>query len=277
MTQKAHWRYLIGVRGAGGKNQRGRIIPVPNAFTQLKVTPGGRPLERAYGGWHIHNNPVPRLAPGLVKTDSDAPSIAYYLHLCLPFRHAAGHDGFNAFTPALRQTGRMLFLQLCWLIMEIACLATLLNEGTVTKRGDKRSHGLHQHKGVLDVYVSYFFWRVMQFEFALAVNGTYGLDFIQWHQKYFADARNCPALDIERLTTIGRQMYGSTDIPARSLVARICNNLCTFYQGDIRFLVMHACGRAGVPREVGQYFMHPRLITALQDRSAEVRPRLAHV
>jgi hypothetical protein len=275
MTQKSHWRFLLGVRGAGRKNQRGRVIRTADVITQYKVTPGNRPIERGYGYWRIHRNPQPTQSPGLVKSDSDAPCIAYYLHMCLPYRDAAG-DGFHGFNPPMLRTARALFLQLCWLVMEIACLATLLNEGTVTKRGGKRSHGMHQHKGVLDVYVSYFFWRLVQFEYGANVH-RYGMDFIQWHQKYFTDARNCPALAIDQLTTIGRQMSGNTDRPARVLVITICQRLVRFYENELMPLVLHVTGHDdahGVPREIGSYFLGLPVMAALQDRSREVRELL---
>lgn len=274
MTQKSHFRFILGLRGAGGKNSRGIVLPGP-VLQQYNVTPHGAPLERGYGRWRIANNPNMTHSPLLAKSDSEAPCIAYYLHMCLPFQAAQNNDPFAAVSQPLRNSGRALYLQLCWIMLEIACLATLLQEGTVTKgRNVKKSHGMHQHRGVLDLYVSYFFWKMIQFEFGLLVNRV-GMNFVQWHQKYYCDAKNCPGL-LDRPAAagiIGRLMFAHSDVGGRALLRQICRRLVDFYQVELAPLVVHVCGQvypAPPGPTVHQYFLPVRVAAVLGDRSLEV-------
>lgn len=270
MTQKSHMRFILGCRNAGTKNTRGKIIR-RDAFNQYNAEANGHQLENAYGHWRLQNNARPR--PRLIKTDSDAPCIAYYLHMCLPFRIADGQDGFEMFGVNMRKPVRTLYLELSWLLLEIACLATLLEEGTVTKpRNSKKSHGQHQHLGVLDLYVSYFMWRLMQFEFGRLIART-SLDFVQWHQKYFADARNCPGLldaNEQRVTT-GTLMYGTSNQSGQALVSQLCTNIMRFYSVKLSDMIVHAVGPDGnIPSEISNYFALPAVIRLLRTRSNQV-------
>lgn len=273
MTQKSHMRFLLGVRGAGAKNQRGRILQQAGVIQQFDMTAGrNAPLDRAYGRWRVHRHPHGITSPNLVKADSDAPAIAYYLHLCLPFRNA-GADGFQMLRANMRDTARAHYLQQCWLILEIACLATLLEENTVTQAHSRKSHGMHQHLGALDVYVSYFIWRMLQFRYAVIVNRR-GMSFIEWHQKFYCDARNC-VHDLlsahDRRTTTGQLMYTQTDVPARTLVQTICRRLINYYRRDLSMLFRHIIGDALVSRQVKNYFVPVAALRALRDRSIQVR------
>jgi hypothetical protein len=274
MTQKSHMRFLLGVRGAGLKNQRGRILQQPGVIQQFDMTAGrnGQALDRAYGRWRVHQHPHPITSPNLVKADSDAPAIAYYLHLCLPFRDAVGADGFRGIRANMRDTARAHYLQQCWLILEIACLATLLEENTVTKPHSRKSHGMHQHLGALDVYVSYFFWRMIQFRYAVIVNRR-GMSFIEWHQKFYCDARNCRydlLSEHDRRTTTGQLVYAQTDVPARTLVQTIGRRLVNYYRNDLTMLFRHIIGDQYVSRHVKDYFVPVAALRALRDRSIQV-------
>ena len=274
MTQKSHMRFLLGVRGAGLKNQRGRILQQPGVIQQFDMTAGrnGQTLDRAYGRWRVHQHPHPITSPNLVKADSDAPAIAYYLHLCLPFRDVAGADGFQGIRANMRGTARAHYLQQCWLILEIACLATLLEENTVTKPHSRKSHGMHQHLGALDVYVSYFFWRMIQFRYAVIVNRR-GMSFIEWHQKFYCDARNCRydlLSEHDRRTTTGQLVYAQTDVPARTLVQTIGRRLVNYYRNDLTMLFRHIIGDQHVSRHVKDYFVPVAALRALRDRSIQV-------
>lgn len=274
MTQKSHMRFLLGCRGAGRKNNRGRLVPT-DAFLQYNMEARRHPLDDAYGAWMVQNA-APRQAPRLRKIDSDAPAIAYYLHMCLPFRVGAGDDGFNVFAARLRRRVRCLYLELCWVVLEIACLAIQLEEGTVTKPGGfKRSHGQHQHLGVLDVYVSFFLWRLMQFTYG-ARNSVQGIDFVQFHQKYFCDARNCPNLlpDAERRVTTGRLLYNSTNQGGKQLVEKICAELMRLFEDTLDPLLSFCAGMGGVPRSIENYFLPVDVLRVLRARSLQVCARV---
>ena len=276
MTQKSHMRYMLGCRNAGAKNTRGCIVPV-DSFVQVNMNTAGHLLDSGYGHWNVNNNPAAARRPRRLKTDSDAPAIAYYLHMCLPFMANPNIDAFQAVSANVRQSARKLYIQQCWLILEIACLATLLEDGTVTKvpRGS-RSHGLHQHRGVLDFYVSFFIWRLVEFRYGSVVQSQ-GLDFVQWHQKYFADARNCPWLldPADRQVPTGQLMYASTALPSKILVERICAKLMGYVRGgpnnrSLNNLILHVMNQPGVPQEISDYFLPTVVVRILKNRSQEV-------
>jgi hypothetical protein len=133
MTQQADFRFLLGYRPAGMHNTRGTIIQ-GRPITQYRMVAHG-PLLTAYGQWAFKNPPaapVPR--PNFSQVDSEAPHIAYYLHMCLPFkRNGHAHDVFHEMIPdaPLMRSARKLYVEQCWLIMEIACLALSVEEGRV--------------------------------------------------------------------------------------------------------------------------------------------------
>ena len=271
MTQKSHMRFLLGLRNAGAKNTRGRIIPL-RAYGEINMEANRRPLEDAYGNWRVQNA-VMTNHPYLHKSDSEAPAIAYYLHMCLPFQGVGGNALFHMFGQQ-RNRVKTFYLEMCWLILEIACLAILLEEGTVTKpSGMSRSHGMHQHLGVLDVYVSFFIWRLMRFEYG-RIPSVRRIDFVQFHQKYFADAKNCPGLlsDADRSVITGRLVYSSSNQDGKMLVTDICNALVDCYDVKLQDMIRHCASLDDVvPRPVREYFLPVDVILTLRARSGQVR------
>ncbi len=269
MTQKSHMRYILGCRNAGAKNTRGALVP-RDAFFQYNMESRRHPLEDGYGNWSVQNA-APRRAPRRIKADSDAPIIAYFLHMCLPYQTPGQNNYFQhlRFNAPARRSARSLYLELCWVILEIACLATLNDEGTVTKpRGSKKSHGQHQHLGVLDLYVSYFFWRLMVYSYG---NRGY-IDFVQFHQKYFCDARNCPGLldARNRAVTTGRLMYNTSNRSAKRLIEEICANLTGYFTVELSPLFDLCTGGRDPPPEVKEYFLPPQVVRRLRTMSTEV-------
>ena len=266
MTQKSHMRFMLGCGGAGAKNMRGRIIQ-NNAWTEHPMDTGNATLENGYGIWR-RGNQVGRQQPALTKTDSEAPAIAYYLHMCLPFQ-APGHANFfDQFGPVDRWV-RQFYLHVSWLILEIGCLAMLVEEGTVSKkRRGKGSHGQHQHWGVLDLYVSYVMWQFVCYEF-----GNCGIDFVQWHPKFYCEARNCPEfLDPEdRGVITGRLMHQGTDMDCKLLLNTICDSLVEYYDTKFRDLGLLLSRQMDfVPPVVQSYFVSARVARLLGARSMQV-------
>jgi len=269
MTQKSHMRFLLGVRGAGAKNGRGAVLP-RGKITQYQVKTGRNTLDSGYGHWTISADP-PIVSPTNAKTDSDAPCIAYYLHMCLPYDDDPNRDPFEDFHVRHKADARALYLQLSWIVLEIACLATLLQEGTVTKANSKRSHGMHQHRGVLDLYVSYFLWRLIQFEHgpALLLNN---IDFYRWHQIYFSDSRNCPGFlsYADRQVVTGRLMFGATDVDSKVLLLDISTRLVGYYRSHFSRLALFLTSPAAVPAFLSDYFPPPASARILGDMSLQV-------
>lgn len=268
MTQKSHMRYLLGCRNAGNANTHGNLIP-QNSFRQYTMDSHNKTLENAYGHWTFKNNQH-TAAPVRAKSDSDAPCIAYYLHMCLPFERPGQANFFNNVDfPQHRKEIRSLYLELCWVILEIACLATLNEEATATKPGSKKSHGEHQHLGVLDLYVSYFMWRL-----ALYCRGTrHQINFVQFHQKYFWDARNCRGLlkDGDRAVVTGTLVYDTSKQHPKALVEKICANLIDLFSKDL-FPMMELCTgqTTRIEPEILEYFVSHGVVRRLQAMSAQV-------
>lgn len=129
---------------------------------------------------------------------------------------------------------------------------------------------MHQHLGALDLYVSFFLWRLVLFEYGSRVAGH--LDFVQWHQKFFWDAISCKGLfhGGRVYDVIGRFAYGVTNQPARALVEGICKKLIRLYERKLRPLVMLVARLEPVPREVKDYFVPLETVRALRLRSVQV-------
>ncbi len=103
-------------------------------------------------------------------------------------------------------------------------------EGKVTAPGTpKLSNGIHQYYGALDFYVSFFLWRLLEFQFGTSISRS-GLDFaaelpvspvaplVPLTRKYYWDAMNCRALfrPNERLRLLlGQRMYRDGGSPSR--------------------------------------------------------------
>jgi hypothetical protein len=123
--------------------------------------------------------------------------------------------------------------------------------------------------------VSYFVFRLMQFEHGLLVRRA-GLDFVQWHQKYYWDALNCKGLFPVELATslLGARVYSSVAQPSRDLLEDICGGLMNLYTTDLQPLIMFVTDqRAGLPLEVTAYFLPLPAMRELKARSGrQVRP-----
>jgi hypothetical protein len=122
---------------------------------------------------------------------------------------------------------------------------------------------------VLDLYVSFFFWRLMSFEYGPDLQRT-GVDFIQWHQKYFAEAVNLPGIGARDYPIVGFAAYSRVDVNARVLLADICKNLIALYNGQLRPLAEYVTGNSPVPPLdsshlfVKQYFVSPATLKKLK-------------
>lgn len=282
MTSTANMRYIVGFCATARSNQNGCIIPNDTTPISAAVASkgGGRELKFAYGNWTCPNPAVVSLHPAYDATDAVAPHVAYFLHTCLPFVSDAHPDPFdNAAMPGSVRTARTLYIELSWLILEIACIATLIEFGH-RYDGGGRSHGMQQHWGALDIYVSFFLWRLFEFDHKEAVLRT-GLDFQQWHQKYFWDVIHCTALFPAPLpnATVGVTVYNSTDINSRDLLELICERLMDIYLVKLPPLFNFLRGFNPAPPLtdeqlfVNKYFLPLRAMVQLRNTAiAQARP-----
>jgi hypothetical protein len=130
---------------------------------------------------------------------------------------------------------------------------------------------MHQHLGALDLYVSFFVWRLIQFQYGQRLSAV--MDFVQWHQKFYCDALDCKALFRvnQRQDVLARSVYGTTDQSARTLVETICVGLIRLYKWKLNPLVRLVARLDGVPPEVKDYFVPWDTLRALKLRSVQVR------
>jgi hypothetical protein len=129
----------------------------------------------------------------------------------------------------------------------------------------RRAHGMHQLCGSLDLYVSFFLFRLLQFEHFAAIR-TYDLDFVQWHQRYYWDAINCPGLfgRNERRVLIAQRMYGTTAQPGGTLVTQICERLMSHYRTRLGPLVRMLALQANVLPAIEDFFVAPPVLRELR-------------
>lgn len=274
MTQQADIRFLLGYSPAGTKNDLGPVISQSH-INEYPVDAHREPLERGYNSWSI-KNPIPAFVgphPVQDRNDSDAAHVAYYLHMCLPFQAPGANNFFvtHFADPNLRHSARSLYIEQSWIALEIAAIATLIEQGKVAADDPKRSHGMHQHYGILDLYVSYFMFRLIQFRFGRNLRRN-GLNFVQWHQKYFCEALDCMDLyePKENRGILGQRMYGTTYQDSKKLIVQICNRIVKELTTKLDPLVQLVTSRPNVPHGISEFFVPVEVLTVLRDRSRQV-------
>ena len=288
MTQRNDMEYHLGLGNMRSENSDPLIKTyTPAPIMQNKATDHNKDPKNGYGVW-TRARGAGALSPSGKKEDDLTPAVAYYLHLCLPFIDGTHANPFDQITglaqDEMRRSARTLYLELSWVILEIACVATLKERGRLYKPLGERSHGPHQHAGVLDFYVSYFVFRMLQFEYGEDVYRE-GLDFVQWHQKYYTDATNCKELfkngaGVARDKLLASLVYSNTNKPSRELLVDICTGLMTLYTETLKPLIEFTRGRqaqASLPIGVKQYFLPLPAMRELRRRSStrvsRARPR----
>ena len=265
MTGLSYARFLIGFARVADKNANPTIIPAGKMPVIARVADDhNTALERAMGHWtYALASPEVRL-PKRDAADPIAPFVAYYLHTCMPYARDSRDYLLN------EDAARCFYVEMSWILLEIAAIGCLIDQGK-QKHNEKLSHGLQQHYGVLDLYVSYFLWRMIRYEFALHCN----LSFVQWHQKYFWDAIHVPSMHVRGIQTIGLGVIGDTRVGTAELVRNICGNLCDLYETTfhslIEFAVHNPIRRSdGDAKFVEQYFISPGSLQALGRRWLKV-------
>lgn len=247
MTQLSYMRYIVGFASTANKNPHGSVIS--ETFHGISCYPADKMttnlLDSAYGVWkRSRGNAVEHFPMRQGVDDPTAPHIAYYLHLCLPYTAGPADDVF-AVMGASMVAARSTYTQLCWLVLIIACVATQVEKGKTY--GDHHvSHGQHQLYGVLDVYVSFFFWRLMSYDYSVDLRRS-GLDFVQWHQKFFWEAVHLPGIGARDHVIFGFATYSTVDINSKALIQDLGARLMGLYTDQLRPLVLHVTGNTPVP------------------------------
>ena len=262
MTQLSYMRYMVGFCSNAERNRRGSVIDVSfRGISSYKVEKNnaGPILKNAYGRWRVTQSEMRKEIKYPTRSgtdDPEAPHIAYYLHLCQPFQATAADDPFakNAWLRDCRsvEAGRIMYFQQAWVLLVIVCVATQLERGAVLAP-HKQTHGQHQHYGVLDLYVSYFFWNLCKYDYMLELLNA-GMDFVQWHQKYFWFATELPSLRARDLPIVGLACFATVDMGARDLLHDVCKRLMDLYYNDLQPLVKFVTNRLNPPHSVDENF-----------------------
>lgn len=261
MTASAYFDYLLGCGVQGNTNEGASLIqdtPIHVCFAK----PNKRMIRYSYDYWKP--NAVQSFHPTRDSRDILAPHVAYYLHMCLP-EDTSTFPGVDSPISV-----RKLYIIQSWLILQIAALCSLIDQKKRYGNG-KLSHGIMQHIGCIELYASYFWWRLACYEHSNILYEV-GIDFVQWHQKYIWYAAECPAL-FQR-GAIGEclafKLYSTTDMPSRHLIERIGAKLVRIYNVEISHIVNFIISqRAAVPPQVRQYFPRPSIIPHLRQLSTD--------
>ena len=269
MTNEAMVEFLVGSGRSGRKNAQVPLIHVGDTpiFVRNADPMNVLNLTKAFGSWFYTPNEDPTLLPVLTGEDPIAPCVGYYLHCCLPFMAAGAASPFApGGSQDVAKAVRLQYVELSWLILMITCTLTLIEQGK--PYGDRPTPGMQQHYGVLDVYVSYFVWRLMKYEFG--DSNSRSPDFVQWHQKYFWDAMRMPVFNGRRSQSgLGAEILPNSQVAAQELFALVCTELMELYEVKLRPLVMfvakQAFPAARTPDEdfTLRYFVPPNALTAL--------------
>jgi len=274
MTQQNNMSFHLGLKRMRAVNTAPLLGPGEDMITQWKANTRRASPRNAYGRWRRLQGAPGRgtLHPHGTAGDDLTPAIAYYLHMCLPFLGGGAPDPFMSIGDVgMREPARRLYLHLSWIILEIACLATLRDMGKLYDPVGARSHGPQQHSGALDIYVSFFIFKLMQFECGERVERE-GLDFVQWHQKYYWDAINCKGLFPHHRIThlIADRVYSAVTQGSRPLVEEICRGLVRLYDGDLAPLISFVTNQGDdLPMEIRSYFLPLPAMRELRRRSAQ--------
>ena len=262
MTQLSYMRYIVGFCSNAARNDNGSVIK--ESFRgissyQANKHKAGPDLKNAYGRWKVTPTEMTKEIKYPTRTSTDdpeAPHIAHYLHLCQPFQATATDDPFakDAWLISCNsvEAGRTMYFQQAWVLLVIVCVATQLEKGAVIAP-HRQTHGQHQHYGVLDLYVSYFFWNLCKYNYARELL-TSGMNFVQWHQKYFWFATELPGLRARDLPIVGLACYTTVDAGARDLLHDVCKRLMDLYYNDLQPLVKFVTNRFASPITEAEYF-----------------------
>lgn len=204
---------------------------------------------RAYGVWRRAAGSREMLHPKGDINDSLSESIAYYLHMTLP-------HGFTGFTPGrARVISRVFYLQMSWLILEIACMHSAIQLGKTYRQ--LPSHGMKQHLGVLDLYVSFFIWSLICFHSPDAILAS-GLTFELFHQIYYCELSKCKKFGYPDNTILGLTTCDNCDVNSVHLVEQIQTKLFDLYD-KIKPLRHLLYGTSPIDSNVEKFFAPERL------------------
>jgi hypothetical protein len=187
--------------------------------------------------------------------------LGYYLELCTP------HGTPGLLAPA-KMEHRALYTHMCWVVLEVACLLCEYWRGSrdaEQRRGGKKRYRCPKTPlGAVELYFSYFCWRVVGFRYAQ----MRAISFATWHQIYMWYAGDCEALFPREEGEPWNRLIADRLAPddmymgSRELVQEVAGNMTRLLDRHIMRLGRHVCG-AGMSRELDPYFLPHRFLQAL--------------
>ena len=260
MTQKSNFERLLGCNMPASGNFQLPLVN-PRSIRVCNVDTNGDSIAAAYDRWGRSNNGAETEHPSQ-SGDAIDPVLAYYLHMCLPYEAPNSHKGSffsaNNFGNCYGRV-RELYIEMSWLVLQICCLLYNMNVGK-NRSGEMHAHGAKEQLGPLDFYVSYFFWRLVQFEHLDTISSTH-VDFIQWHQKYYCEAEFCPEIFSNAPVVLGNDFHSDCTVPARVLVEVVCKKLVDLYKEKIRRVGCFIVGKKpDTTDDIKDFFVPPGVI-----------------
>ena len=230
MTQKSNFEFILGCNPSATRSRPDPLVK-RDKIKVCQAGANGETLSAAYEKWTCPHPDNFTEHPD--RGDCIDPLLAYYLHMCLPWVSRENENYFkrNRFGKS-HAKARELYIELCWLVLEISCLLRNLSLGKSYNQG-KHSHGIKEQLGPLDFYVSFFMWRLVQYENLDELHGT-SVDFIQWHQKYFCEAEFCPDLFDRIPVVMGADLDVDINATSRVVVEEVCRKLVRLYREKLR-------------------------------------------
>jgi hypothetical protein len=159
MTMEFWFRYHLFADeedpNAGNPNRIIRGSPI--YLRNVRITGGIQNLDD-YNKWTANSdigNFPSNDTPG--NKNYMAPAVAYYLHMCLPYDrgHALHTEG--------KALNKVLYVEMCWVVLEITCLMCEYWRGSGDKENKqgsskKRNQSHKSPLGAIELYFGYFCW-----------------------------------------------------------------------------------------------------------------------
>jgi len=183
--------------------------------------------------WRKKPNQQPQIYPKpKYSRDNDyfGAYIAYYLHMCYPFRATTTSNASSL----QKKLAKKVCLKLAWITLEVACLVCEFKFGA--SNSGKYNQLTKCLRGAIELYTSYFAWTLACYEYTTIQNL---LTFAQWHQYYATDMTNCSSFKHSGIKIISDQVIPNNNIVfSRILITQINERLIECYSNHYRKILL---------------------------------------
>ena len=259
MTMNFWFRYHLY---AGSDSNEDCLIPDDTINVFKAFTHGHPDLDEALDYWTVgaaeDSYPTHRYK---ASKDIMSAAVGYYLHMCVPV------DDHDLNTPEHAEN-KKLYLHMCWVVLEVTCLLCEYWRGSLDMENhDARRQKRYQcHKsplGAVELYFSYFCWRLLGFSHASVAI----MSFENFHQLYMWSAADCEELfprdesDASGHLLADMIRPNGMDAPSRPLIQAVAAKMAGVFERGIARLGRHLAGPADP--ELTRYFLPRKYIPRL--------------